>query len=120
MLLDFWASWCGPCRAEFPTLRRMYARYKGHGLTLIGVTLDSELSRAFDAANQAKLTYPHVFDGLGWKNAVALLYRVHGIPRIYLLDSQLNIVAEDLRGPELERRLQELLGPGDEETARTR
>ena len=117
MLLDFWASWCGPCRAEFPTLRRVHARYKEHGLTIIGVTLDSELSRAVAAAKQAKLTYSHVFDGLGWKNAVAQLYRVHGIPQTYLLDSQLNIVAKNFRGPELERRLRELLGPGDVEAA---
>ena len=88
----------GAARAvrEFPTLRRVYARYKEHGLTIIGVNLDSELSLAVDAANRAKLTYPHVFDGLGWKNAVALLYRVHGIPQIYLLDSQLKIVAKNL------------------------
>jgi thiol-disulfide isomerase/thioredoxin len=64
-LIDFWASWCGPCRAEFPTLRRAYARYKDHGLTVIGINLDSEQGRAIDAANHAKLGYSHYFDGLG-------------------------------------------------------
>jgi thiol-disulfide isomerase/thioredoxin/S1-C subfamily serine protease len=110
LLLDFWASWCGPCRKEFATLHRVHEQYKGRGLRIIGVTLDSELSRAQEAAKQANLSYPHVFDGLGWKNAVAQLYRVHGIPQTYLLDSRLNIVAKNLRGPELERRLRELLG----------
>ena len=117
VLLDFWASWCGPCRAEFPTLQRIHARYKNHGLTVIGVNLDSELAKAVAASEQAKLGYPHVFDGQGWKNAVALLYRVHGIPQVYLLDNQLKIVAKNLRGVLLEKQLRELLGPGDEEAA---
>ena len=110
LLLDFWASWCGPCRKEFATLHRVHEQYKGRGLRIIGVTLDSELSRAAEAAKQANLSYPHVFDGLGWKNAVAQLYRVHGIPQTYLLDSRLNIVAKNLRGPELERRLRNCSG----------
>jgi S1-C subfamily serine protease/thiol-disulfide isomerase/thioredoxin len=115
LLLDFWASWCPPCRAEFPTLRRINARYQKHGLTIVGVTLDSEKDKnlAVDAAAKAKLSYPHVFDGLGWSNAVAKLYRVQSIPQTYLLDGELKIVARGLRGPMLERRLQELLGPGD-------
>ena len=118
VLLDFWASWCGPCRSEFPTLRRMYARYKDYGLTVIGVNLDSESDKATDAARQAVLTYPHVFDGRGWTSAVALLYRVHGIPQVYLLDNQLKIIGKNLRGKELEKRLEELLGQGDEEAAK--
>jgi thiol-disulfide isomerase/thioredoxin len=118
VLVDFWASWCGPCRGEFPTLRRVHARYKDHGLTIIGVSLDSDESRATDAANGAKLDYSHVFDGQGWKNAVAQIYRVHSIPQTYLLDSQLKIVAKNLRGPMLERRLKELLGAGDEDAAK--
>ena len=94
-------------------MRRVNARYQKHGLTIVGVNLDMEKSRAVDAVAQAQLAYSHVFDGLGWQNAVAKLYRVQGIPQTYLLDSQLNIVAKNLRGPGLEKRLQELLGPGD-------
>jgi thioredoxin-like negative regulator of GroEL len=60
------------------------------------------------------LSYPHYFDGRGWQNAVAVRYRVRGIPQIYLLDSQLRIVAKNLRGAQLESKLRELLGPGDE------
>ncbi len=96
---------------------RAYARYKDQGLTVIGVNLDSDIKLAVEAADRARLTYPHVFDGQGWKNAVALLYRIRGIPQIYLLDSDLKIIAKNLRGPELERRLRDLLGQGDDQAA---
>jgi S1-C subfamily serine protease/thiol-disulfide isomerase/thioredoxin len=118
VLLDFWASWCGPCRHEFPAISRAYAQYKNHGLTVIGVNLDSDRAKAVAAAEQAKLSYPHVFDGRGWKSEVAALYRIHGIPQILLIDSNLKIVAKNLRGPMLEKRLRELLGPGDEAAAK--
>jgi thiol-disulfide isomerase/thioredoxin len=113
VLLDFWASWCGPCRLEYPVLRRVHARYKDHGLRIIGVNLDEEREAAVQAAQENGLTYSHVFDGLGWKNAVAVQYRVHGIPETYLLDKDLQIVAKGLQGEGLERKLLELLGEGD-------
>lgn len=117
ILLDFWASWCGPCRTEYPYLRRMHAQYRNHGLKIIGINLDSDRDKAVQAAEENLLTYPHVFDEGGWKNAVAVLYRVHGIPAIYLLDQDLNIVAKGLRGSALEKRMAEMLGPGDTKAA---
>lgn len=117
VLLDFWASWCGPCRREFPTMRRIQAQYKEHGLRIVGIDLDQEHDAAMKAAEDASLDYPHAFDGKGWKNAVAVLYRVHAIPQTYLLDSDLKIVAKNLRGEALQQRLRELLGPGDEAAA---
>jgi outer membrane protein assembly factor BamB/thiol-disulfide isomerase/thioredoxin len=117
VLLDFWASWCGPCRTEYPYLRRMHAQYKDHGLRIIGINLDSDRDKAVQAADENLLTYPHVFDGGGWKNAAAVLYRVHGIPATYLLDQDLNIVAKSLQGSALEKRMTELLGPGDTKAA---
>ena len=115
VLLDFWASWCGPCRGEYPYLRRVHARYKDHGLVVLGINLDSDREAAVQAAAENLLDYPHVFDRKRWENDVARLYRVHGIPKTYLLDADLKIVAKDLRGARLESRLAELLGPGDEE-----
>jgi len=116
ILLDFWASWCAPCRKEFPMLRDLHARYKGKGLQIIGVNLDSQLDKAVEMARQESLDYPHVFDGRGWQSAVAQLYRVHSIPQAYLLDKDLRIVAARLRGPALERSLESLLGSKTGET----
>jgi thiol-disulfide isomerase/thioredoxin len=118
VLVDFWASWCGPCRYEYPNFRRLYARYKDHGLRIVGVNLDTQHEPAVKAAGDEMLEYPHVFDGQGWKSAVAVLYRVHAIPQTYLLDKDLKIVAKNLRGPALAKRLEELLGPGDEAAAK--
>jgi len=112
VLLDFWASWCGPCRAEFPTMRRLHARFKDHGLRIVGINLDTDLQKARQAVEESDLDYPHVFDGQGWKNAVAQLYDVHAIPAVFLLDKDGRIVAQGLRGAALEERLRELLGPG--------
>lgn len=113
VLLDFWASWCVPCRAEYPHLRQLYAQYKDYGLKIIGVSLDSEKEKAIELAEAESLSYPHAFDGGGWKSATAQVYRVHSIPQTYLLDGELNIVARGLRGDALEQRIQSLLGPGD-------
>ena len=116
VLLDFWASWCGPCRGEFPAMKRLHDRYKSHGLRIVGVNLDEDRDQALAAVKEAGLDYPHAFDGKGWRNAAAVLYRVHGIPQTYLLDKDLKILAVDLRGEDLQSRVRELLGPGDEPT----
>lgn len=110
VLLDFWASWCGPCRGEFPTMARIHQRYKDRGLTIIGISLDRDRAEAISAARSAGLDYAHVFDGGSWENAVAQLYRVRGIPQTFLLDPNLKIVAKGLRGEALESRIAELLG----------
>lgn len=117
VLLDFWASWCGPCRKEFPRMRALYARYKGHGLRVIGINLDTDRDVAVQVAQDALLGYRHTFDGLAWKSAVAQLYRVGGIPQTYLLDKDMKIVAKGLYADRLQKRLEELLGPGDKAAA---
>lgn len=117
ILVDFWASWCGPCRAEFPHFVRLHARFKNHGLRIIGINLDNDREKAVTAAKEAGLEWPHIFDGGGWQNGVAVLYRVHGIPQTYLIDPEGKIVAKDLRGEALEKQLRDLLGPGDEPPA---
>ena len=113
VLLDFWASWCGPCRGEFPTLKALREQYGDKGLRIIGVNLDEKKEDALKAVQENGLEYPHVFDGKGWRNAVAALYRVNGIPATFLLDKDLNIVAKDLRGEALISRVGEMLNPGE-------
>ena len=117
VLLDFWASWCGPCRKEFPRMRALYAQYKGHGLRVIGINLDTDRDVAVQVAQDALLGYRHTFDGLAWKSALAQLYRVGGIPQTYLLDKDMKIVAKGLYADRLQKRLEELLGPGDKAAA---
>ena len=113
LLLDFWASWCGPCRAEFPHLKKLHAQYGNKGLKIIGVNLDSDREAALKAAQESGLDYPHVFDGKGWSSEIAALYRVRGIPATFLMDKDLNIVAKGLRGDALELKAKELLGEGE-------
>lgn len=107
VLLDFWASWCGPCRAEFPHLRRLHEDFGERGLTIIGVCSDTDRETASRAAASAKLDYSHIYHA-GDGQSVTDLYRVTGIPQTYLLDSNGKIVAKGLRGTSLERRIEEL------------
>lgn len=109
ILLDFWASWCGPCRRENPNVVRMYEEYKDKGFDILSISLDNAKDRWLQAIEQDKLTWKHVSDLKGWQNEVAQLYEVQGIPKTFLIDPQGKIVATDLRGPSLEAKLKELL-----------
>jgi len=108
ILLDFWASWCGPCRAEFPHLRKLHRQYGGSGLQIIGVCSDTNRDTAARAAEQAELNYPHVYHANESEESITDLYKVTGIPQTYLLDKNLRIVAKGLRGTSLEHRVEEL------------
>ena len=112
VLLDFWGHWCPYCRMEYPHLRRLHERYKDRGLRIIGINCDSDRAEALQVAMNEGLCYPHVFDSRGSAGRVRSLYRVRGIPQTYLLDCDLKIIAQGLRGTALEDRIAELLGPG--------
>jgi peroxiredoxin len=111
VLLDFWASWCKPCREENPNLVKAYQTYKDKGFTVLGVSLDNEGSRAawLRAIEKDGLTWTHVSDLKWWKNAVAQEYGVQSVPQNFLLDPQGKIVATNLRGEELQITLGKLL-----------
>lgn len=110
VLIDFWASWCGPCRRENPHVVKLYEAYKDKGFTVLGVSLDRDEERWLKAIEADNLTWYQVSDLKGWSNSVAQLYGVRSIPHTVLLDPQGRIVARNLRGASLESTLEELLG----------
>ncbi|MDB4173419.1 AhpC/TSA family protein [Bacteroidia bacterium] len=109
VLIDFWASWCGPCRKENPNVRRIYEKYKDQGFEIYGVSLDNNASRWNDAIAKDGLTWKHVSDLAGWQSSAAKLYGVRSIPATFLLDKEGRIYKSGFRSHELEGLLQQLL-----------
>ena len=109
VLLDFWASWCGPCRRENPNVVKMYNEYHGQGFEIFAVSLDKTKSAWTQAVKQDGLTWTHVSDLLFWQSAGAKIYKVQSIPQTFLIDQKGIIVAVGLRGAALEQKIKELL-----------
>ncbi|CCG53735.1 Thiol:disulfide interchange lipoprotein precursor [Flavobacterium indicum GPTSA100-9 = DSM 17447] len=109
-IIDFWASWCGPCRKENPNVVALYNELHSKGLNIIGVSLDEDASKWKEAIAKDKLTWTHVSNLKGWKDPIAQMYNVDQIPSTFILDEKGTIVAKDLRGEELKAKVKALLG----------
>jgi thiol-disulfide isomerase/thioredoxin len=108
VLIDFWASWCGPCRKENPNVVRLYNQYKAKGFTVFSVSLDQDAEAWKKAIASDGLIWPnHVSDLLGWQTPLVQLYAFEGIPHTVLIDQEGKIIGTGLRGESLEQKLKE-------------
>lgn len=110
VLIDFWASWCGPCRQENPNVVKAFNNYKDKGFTVLGVSLDQPNAKDkwMKAIHDDKLTWTQVSDLKYWKNEVAVQYGIQAIPQNYLIDPQGKIIGKNLRGEALNKKLEEI------------
>lgn len=109
VLIDFWASWCGPCRKEMPNVVKAYKNFKGKGFEIVGVSLDDDKTAWEKGIKDLNITWPQISDLKGWKTELGAAYAVNSIPHTVLLDKEGKIVAKNLTGEQLSEKLAELL-----------
>lgn len=108
VLLDFWASWCGPCLREAPNVKKVYDRYRDKGFEVLSVSIDEDSSKWVNAIKQHNLDWLHVSSLQGWKCPVAQLYRITGVPAMFLIDREGKIISTKARGEVLEAEVSKL------------
>ncbi|GEM_PF-1822284 len=114
VLIDFWATWCGPCLSELPHLKEVYAEYKDRGFEILGVSLDFDDRAVFDAwLEKNDVNWPQIHEGKGWESTLAKQYDVRGIPFSVLIDRDGTVVGVDLRGEEVRKKVAALFAETD-------
>jgi thiol-disulfide isomerase/thioredoxin len=102
LLVDFWATWCGPCVKELPNVLKIYEKYHDKGFEVIGISLDQDKDALTTFIKDKKMSWPQYFDGKGWENKISTQYGIDSIPATYLLDKEGKVLAIGLRGEELD------------------
>ena len=111
VLIDFWASWCGPCRKENPNVVKLYKKYKFKGFTVLSVSLDEDPNKWKEAIAKDGLEWNnHVSDLMGWNSKMPQLYGFEGIPFTVLVNKEGKIIGRELRGEQLEQKLKNVFG----------
>jgi peroxiredoxin len=112
VLLDFWATWCGPCLAELPNVVASYKKYHEKGFEIIGISLDrpDSLDKLKAFTKEHEMPWAQFYDGKYWANKLAVRYQIQAIPATFLLDGEGRIIGRDLRGPALDRAVAKALG----------
>ena len=109
VLIDFWASWCGPCRQSIPSIVKLHNKYKDKGFEVLGVSLDAKKKDWLAAVKYFKMKYTLVMDSAAWNSKIAGMYGVEAIPASFLVDREGKIIAVDLDGKKLEKKVEEVL-----------